>query len=220
MRGALFGLMSFTFAAFGLTNQSASASDTTMLGGVGSMHEAPMVTLQGCPATEAETLNAYFPVARGVARAGARVAWGAGRVAVGGARWAAGYPAFRPWGGWYRPWGGWYRPWGFVRPWGGFYRPWGGWYRPYWGSGWCATPSYYWGCADYNAGYCSSAFDTPANDIGIGYANLALPANQPEPVMMVQEVVKPEAKKLEYPAYGEATAPKRKVIVVNLTGKP
>lgn len=244
MRGALLGLASFTFAAFGLTNQSASASDSIMLGGVGSMHDAQFMTLQGSPAIEAETLNAYFPVARGVARAGARVAWGAGRVAVGSARWVAGYPVFRPWGAFYRPWWGvrpgwgWRRPaWGWGGPWWGWNRPpawgwagpWWGWNRPVWGWGprfyfnpvplgpWCDVSD------QSPQAYCSVTsgssvpFESVAQAPGVDLAQNPFGSPLPRPsgqALIVQAAEKPVAKKLEYPAYGETLKPKRSVTPV------
>jgi hypothetical protein len=152
------GLMSF-----GSPSRSA---ETMLLGGVGSLSNpattAPVVTLQADATTEAETLDVHFPIARGVARVGGRVIYGAGRLAVGSVRYAAGYP-------FYRPWYGGYRPWGWARPWYGFYRPYYGWHRPWYYPGayvsLAAYPTYY---AGYSPVYYSSAIYSSPSVVSYG----------------------------------------------------
>jgi hypothetical protein len=238
MRGVFVGT---TAALFGgvLFCPSARAADTMMLAGVGSLssaldRSAPTVTLELTDAKKADTVEAYFPLARGAIRASGRLAWGTARV-------AAGYP-FRGWG-WYRPWGGWYRPWGL-----GWWRPWG-WYRPWigvgYGAGYAYAGSWYGGYypgvsvtvgGGYpcGCGYGSSieyapsiTYPTPAPPAAAETGpppqprNVAPPiperapmpmtppANPPRPITpptapAIQTVVRKAPKKLEYPAYGES----------------
>jgi hypothetical protein len=173
MRLALLGLIAAGIAGFS-ASPLARASDTFMLGGVGSLsasHDAiaPVITLKGDATTTADTIN----VGHGGGFSGGRGGGGGfhggfsgGRVAVGGFHGSAfrGGVAVRSFA---RPWGwGWGRPWGgFVRPWGwGWNRPWGwgwGWNRTWvgggpWGWGWGGDPS--WGLA--GGGFPSSSVVT------------------------------------------------------------
>jgi len=195
---------------------------------------APVMNLKGDPGAAAQTLDVYRPVARalvGTARAGVRVA-------AGTARFAAGYPFYRPWYGYgyYRPYYAWYRPWygprvfvnvGFGYPYYAAYSPayysYSATYDPavtyaapaatvYSGNPPPAAPPVVETAPPPrpNDGY---RYDGgPANPVP---APLPMPRptppQTPPPPPAADSVARRPAKKLEYPAYGEAAGKVRTV---------
>src|SRR5262245_51401097 len=168
------------------TAPSARASDTVLLGGIGSSGarsavDAPAMTLKGLPGTDATVENVHW----GYYRPWFRPWWGSGfaRPWV-GPWWGSGFA--RPWvGPWWgsgfaRPWVG---PWwgsGFARPWVGFYRPW---FRPWWWGTSFNQP--WWGISYASAPTITLGYGAPefAESISpaVAVTQVSVPAQSPWP---------------------------------------